>query len=240
MAKRALCVAFLLSFVLPVAPARAGGALLDFDREFYVSGDVVRARSVVWLKSALGRLEDGPYFAYLHEPAPDYPPPLPPNALRVAPVDVEPRATGETGVASVEFVLPPLGPGGYRLTLCNSPCTKTLGDVMSTELIVAASEGEGELTVAQRRLSVRLRALRVRVHNRVLGAHPPSLLGRVTALERDVRDLAARMDALAAGVRAPAPSPSGAGSAALPALHAFVVPAAALGVVFARRSRRAG
>jgi hypothetical protein len=238
MGKKALCLAFLLALAVP-APARAGGALLEFDREFYVPGDVVRAHSVVWLKSALGRLGDGPYFAYVHEPAPDYPPPLPDAALRVAPVEVEERPGTEYGEASTEFVLPPLGPGRYRLTLCNDPCTETLGDIMSTELVVAASEGEGELMTIQQALRVRLRALRVTLHRRVLGSHPPSLRGRITALEREVRELGARVDALAADARPPAPSPSGDDAAGLPALLAFVVPAAALGVVMARRSRRA-
>lgn len=238
MAKKTLYVVLLLTFVLPAAPARAGGALLDLDREFYVAGDVVRAHSAVWLESSQGRLDDGPFFAYLHEPSPDYPPPVPEDALRVAPVEIVERPDGEHGDASAEFVLPLLEPGRYLLTLCNDPCTKTLGDIMSTEVVVASSDSEGRIVMVQDQLRFRLRSLHARVRNHVLGSDARSLRSRITELENEVARLAKEVDVLGADARPSPPAPSG-GSAAVPALLAFVVPAAALGIVLARRSRGA-
>lgn len=229
-----------VALVIAVAgPARAGGALLDFDQDFYVAGDEVRASSVVWLRSSLGRMEDGPYFAYLHEAVPDYPPPLPDNALRVAPVEIVERPTGEHGDASAEFVMPPVAPGRYLLTFCNDPCTKTLGDIMSTEVVVASSESEGGILMVQDQLRFRLRSLHARVKTHVLGPEARSLESRVEALEKKVDRLVAEVDELRTDTARPSPAPSADSSSSLPSLLAFLLPAAALGVVMGRRSRRA-
>lgn len=219
------------------APAHAGGALLDFDREFYVPGDVVQAHSGVWLKSSMGRLEDGPYFAYLSELTEDMPPPLPPGTLRVASVEVVPRPTGEHGDASFEFTLPAVEPGRYWVTVCNDPCKITLGDIMPTPLLVAGNEEEGRLAVVTDRLSTRIRGVRFLVNNRVLGHRGDSLRARITALERDMDHLLTDLHELrAAAERRPAPVEDETSS--LPQLLAFVVPAAVLGMLVARRPRR--
>ena len=228
-----------LCLVAVPGPARAGGAMLDFDQDFYVPGDVVRASSSVWLKSSLGRLEDGPYFAYLHGADGDYPPPLPQGALRVAPVEIVERPTGEHGDASTEFVMPAVAPGRYAVTFCNDPCTKMLGDVMSTEVVVASSDAEGRIVMVQEHLRFRLRSLHARVRNYVLGPDAKSLHSRIGALEEEVARLGDAVHALEAGARRPSPAPSEGGSSALPSLLVFAVPAVALGVVMGRRSRRA-
>lgn len=239
MQKLSVPVVVLLLAVAFSSPARAGGAQLDFDQEFYVPGDVVSAHSSVWLRSAQGRLEDGPYFAYLHEAAADYPPPLPETALRVAPVHVVERPTGEHGDASTEFVMPDVAPGRYALTLCNDPCAKLLGDIMPTDFIVAADDAEGRLALVRDRLSDRIRRFRILLGSRVLGARAESLRGRVISLERDVTRLMADVDELKSAARTAPRDRARSDGDAVPEALAFVVPAAALGLVVGRRLRRA-
>jgi hypothetical protein len=232
-------VAGMLVLVAGVAPARAGGALLDFDREFYVPGDVVHASSGVWLKSSNGRLDDGPYFAYLSRYAglDGMPPPLPPDALRVTSAEVAPRSGDDAyGDVSVEFVLPELEPGRYWVTLCDEPCELLLGDVMPTLTTVAADEAEGRLATAMGRLADRLRTLRITIGNRVFGHRGDSIRSRLTAVERDVARIEAEIEQLGAATPEPEPAPEER-SSALPPLLAFVVPAALAGVLLGRRSR---
>lgn len=238
MARTSSLVAALL-LVVGAAPAHAGGALLDLNQDYFVPGDIVRAHSSVWLKSSMGRLEDGPYFAYLSRQAKGIPPPFPEDALRVAPVVVEPRPTGEHGDASVEFALPRVVPGRYWLTICNDPCTITLGDLMPTELLVAGSAADGPLVMLRERLLDRIRALRILLGSRVLDARPDSLRGRIISLERDVTRLIADVDALKSAARTAPRDPGRADSDAVPVVLALVVPAAALGLLLGRRSYRA-
>jgi hypothetical protein len=228
-----------LVLVLSAAtPVRAGGALLDLNQEFFVPGDAVRAYSSVWLKSAMGRLEDGPYFAYLSRASRRYPPPLPGDALRVASVEIEPRRGAEHGDAYVEFELPPVEPGRYLLTLCNDPCTITLGDIMPTEVVVAGDDAAGRVAVLRKHVTQRVRAIEDRLFDTVLGPHSASVRGRVKRLEQDVAQLEAELDELR-GAPAPAAPANDDASSALPALLAFVLPAALAGVFFGRRSQRA-
>ena len=218
------------------APASAGGVILDLRHDFYLAGEVVSGRSGVWLKSSMGRLEDGPYFVYLSEMTKRIPPPLPRGSLNVAPLDVEPRPTGQYGDASFEFVLPQVEPGRYWLTFCNDPCTKPLGDLMGAELIVAADVEDGRMRTMKDMLSARIRSVRVRLNSIVLGHRPESLRGRIGAVERDLISLDGRVDELLAAAARPEPSERDSPSSLAP-LFAFVVPAALLGIVLGRRSR---
>lgn len=226
----------LLVLTLP-SPAAAGGALWELNQEFYLPGDVVRAESGVWLESGMGRLEDGPFHAYLSEVGKRMPPPLPPDALRVAPVVVEPLRGTEHGDASVEFELPSVPPGRYYLSTCNDPCKLPLGDIMATELIVAASEADGQVAVLAGRFSARVRTLRILLFNRVLGHRAESLQGRVAALEREFVALSEEVADLRAAAARREARPEPDSSSSLAPLLAFVIPAALLGVVLGRRHK---
>lgn len=224
------------------APAHAGGAVLDFDREFYVPGDVVHASSGVWLKSARGRLEDGPYFGFVSKftGLESMPSPLPHHALKVAPADVRPRPGDDTyGDVSVEFVLPDLDPGKYWLTICNDPCKLQLGDVMPSIMTVASDETEGRFMTTADDLAERIRTLRYEMSNRVFGHRADSIRSRLTALERDTARLEAEVDALKASTRREAAPADDETTSSLPSLLAFVVPAALAGILLGRRSRSA-
>lgn len=232
-------VGIVLLVSLPL-PARAGGALLSFDRDFYVPGDAVHAESGVWLESSMGRLEDGPYFAYVSTftGLEKMPPPLPHDAIRVASVEVVPRPSGEHGVASVDFVLPRLEPGRYWLTICDEGCSITLGDILPTPMLVAADDEDGRLRALEQELSEDVRDVRIELRTLVLGHHPDALRQRVTAVERDVRRLAAEVNHLNALVGdGPVQSAREDRSSGLSPLLAFVVPAAVAGALFGRRTR---
>lgn len=237
--RKLLSAIWLLVLVATAAPASAGGALLDFDREFYVPGDVVHASSSVWLKSARGRMEDGPYFAYLSRfsGVESMPSPLPPDALRVAPAEVVPRPTGEHGDVAVQFVLPDLEPGQYWLTICNDPCKVQLGDIMPSLMTVASDDVEGRMMTRVEELSERLRMLRYELSNRVFGRRGDSLRNRLVAVERDVARLEAYVDELRAEARSAEQPPPEDESSAVSPLLAFVLPAALAGILLARRSR---
>ena len=238
MRKRWTPVVAALFLVMIPGPAKAGGAVLQFDSDFYVPGDVVRASSSVWLKSSQGRLADGPYFAYLYKPSADFPPPVPAGAVRVGQVEVVPRPGGEHGDASLEFVLPDLESGRYELTLCNAGCKEYLGDIIPSEVIVAADTVEGRIVTATERLSTRLQGLRILVSNRVLGHRADSLRGRITAVERDLDSLVAEVERLNAAAERAAEHSHDTRSSSLPPLFALLVPAALLGVVAGRRFLR--
>lgn len=228
----------LLLLAMTTGPAHAGGAVLELDEEFYVPGDLVRAYGTVWLESSMGRLEDGPYFAYLSRVVPRMPPPLPRDAVRVGRVRIAPRSDGRHGDVSVEFLLPRMDAGRYWLTVCDRPCSITLGDLVATELIVAADADAGRIAVLRETLSERIEGLQIQLRDRVFGYRAESLRSRITALERDVTRLSAEMRGLEDALEA-RPRPSGERrSSALPSLLAFVIPGAAAGFLIARRGRR--
>ena len=108
------------------APALAGGAALDFDREWYQPGDVARASTDVSYLDWEGRAEDGPFHAYLEpianqtEPHADWGR-IAPDAIPLGQLTVEPRSAGAS--VSIEFTVPDVPAGGYAVTYCNDTCT---------------------------------------------------------------------------------------------------------------------
>ena len=85
----------------------------------------------------LGTPDDGPYFAYISRTpaAVLQPPTMPPDAQRVARLEISIRPYDAGGVlfgphhATVPFTVPKLSAGAYSLWHCNSPCTTALGDI---------------------------------------------------------------------------------------------------------------
>ena len=116
------------------SPALAGGAALDFDREWYQPGDVARASTDVSYLDWEGRAEDGPFHAYLEpisnqtEPHADWGR-IAPDAIPLGQLTVEARSAAGASV-SIEFTVPDVPAGGYSVTYCNDPCTAWLGDLV--------------------------------------------------------------------------------------------------------------
>ena len=222
------------------SPAAAGGVMFSLDKRVYVPGEVVRAHANVWLKSTIGggRLEDGPYFAYLgtSRELPS-PPPIPPPAIALGEIAISPDDDGRYGTARLRFTLPDLEPGRYWIVNCNDPCTTTLGDLMSTPVVVAAGPGDARLVTITNRLTERLRKLRHRMVNRILGSQRATLSTRLEEVERRLDTLRTDIAVLRESAEMDVP-PDEETSSSLAPILAFVVPAAGVGAVLWRRSRR--
>jgi hypothetical protein len=147
---------------------------------------------------------------------------------------------GNLAHAQASFVVPPLPPGGYALMFCDAGCTRPLGDIVPSRVLVAPDRPTARLAqrVEDLRLELRqtrwqLRAARDRI--RELEAVSEDglrelLAARVDRLSRLARDLQRRV------ARAEAASEAD-GVPWLGAIGAAVV-ALGLGVAIGRRRRR--
>jgi hypothetical protein len=119
----------------------AGGSVWHFDDQEYKPGDIAEATtSVAWSQDgSLGRPEDGPFVIYL-APLEAVAEPwlgLPDGSIPVGIVEIHvgpyQEADGEwygPHHAVARFEIPDVSPGEYQIAHCNSPCTKTLGDIV--------------------------------------------------------------------------------------------------------------
>ncbi len=162
------------------SPAAAGGASLQLDdfpiwTAVYAPGQVVRGSTDVWIKAPKpqGRPDDGPWHAYLVPNGTREGPPLPPDAMRVADVVIDPyelNAT-HTGVR-VTFTVPDVEPGKYYIEVCNDPCTAILGDLVGTPVEIARDPlhavARSEVLVLEQKLERRAYFLKRRITRRVV------------------------------------------------------------------------
>ena len=127
--------------VMSAPSGSAGGAVWHFDDVEYQPGDIAEATTAVaWShNSSLGTPEDGPYVIYLapQGAVAESWPGLPDGSVPVGIVEIHLGpylgADGEwygPNYAVARFEIPDVSPGGYQITHCNSPCTKTLGDII--------------------------------------------------------------------------------------------------------------
>jgi hypothetical protein len=151
-----------IAVLVPPSVAGAnGGAYLEFDRTYYLSGDAGHAETYVSLPAGKEHLlDEGPFYVFalprggsLEEGHP-----IPPGAVRLGTVSV----TEEDGAyeLSMEFMVPALDPGGYGAGVCNDPCTisgfrEPLG---------------GWFTVVETRREAELLTLRDRLRGELFGA----------------------------------------------------------------------
>jgi hypothetical protein len=118
--------------------ASGGGAVMDWDRRFYLPGQTATARTNVYIAAGTAGVEDGPFYAYL------VPPGIanrawvtPEQAVRVGrPVGkfVFTQTSGKWGRAELSFEVPDVAPGLYRMAYCASPCTgEIVGDIVGID-----------------------------------------------------------------------------------------------------------
>ena len=186
-----LCLAGILicAVLLIAAPAQAGGQLWDLDGQpsgqaYYEPGSTMTARGGLYLwPDGRGRNdrgahyagpEHGPFNFYVSKTAaPDgwgpHAPPLPKDAQLVGEVIFK-RRDDVTWDVSGTFALPDLAPGNYMLHHCNDPCTRQLGDIMSTPFTVIEDVDQAplwkRLEAAQQKLRERsedIRTLQLRI-----------------------------------------------------------------------------
>jgi hypothetical protein len=201
---------------LPGPPALAGGAVFEFDHRYYVAGQVAIGHTTLSLHgTGSGRLRDGPYRAYL---VPNngwiHPPRIPAAAVPLGPVRMHRLEPGWLVRARVAFPVPHVGPGGYNVALCNTPCRDTIvGDLVGGWITVVASPEEARIRTIQDRFeAAQFRAVhrmdvRLRTVARERAAEERASRRLVTELHAQVASLGARLDAAEESLRATPPSP---------------------------------
>lgn len=240
--------------VVGANPAVAGGATWSFEGQHrnadavLVTGDRVRATTLLWLKGVVGEKrgaywagpQHGPFYGYISPRNPDgpgdYAPPLPKDAVSVGEVRFE--ETKDPGVleAVLEFTVPQLPPGHYRFDHCNDPCTRQIGDTWTTRITIVGNEDDAVLARAighiEQRLNTTQPALRIRVRNLTDKLERLTIAVKSMQKELDERDRAAATE-----VKKEEVAPAAEGTPWWPALLGLALLTAAL---IATRSRLLG
>lgn len=98
----------------------------------------------------------------------------------------------------LDFVMPEVEPGRYSLLHCNDPCTRQIGDMLSTPITVVEDSGERFIVGAINDIDRALFNVRYRVRNRVnrvqrdlgkVGSNVSSLETKIEWLEARVAKL---------------------------------------------------
>lgn len=165
--------------------ARAGGGTWEFEgvplnsEAVLVAGEPVHAWAGLWLDGVerhgdkdifWAGPEEGPFYGYIlpgHPSDRPFPPPLPEDALYVG--EVEFSESGDPRVMDVglDFVMPDLEPGEYYLMHCNDPCTRQIGDTMTTRITVVEDQGQAFLMNRLNRIDRTLVNVQARSGSRV-------------------------------------------------------------------------
>jgi hypothetical protein len=155
--RRTWLVAPAVGLILLLAPpALAKGAGLELDEQIQ-RNEVLSADAVLYAKSkaaAKAYGTGGPYFAYLSPLLPGrhvlQAPPLPTGARRLGTIEVggyskvfgTERWTVRVGV---DFKVPAVSPGNYRIDVCTDPCTRTIEELYPTVTRVVSGPLEERL-----------------------------------------------------------------------------------------------
>jgi len=195
---RALLVGAIFGVVTFIAPpANAGGGRWDINghiegRAVVTVGEIVEISETVWLgEDGRGEPnggyhagpEHGPFYFYivsLGNREYPYPPPLPPDSVYVADVEFGPIEDSSVSVGG-SFTMPSVEPGEYVLLHCNDPCSRQLGDLMSTSFTAVADASEARLTRTIDKIDERVfnQGYWVRTKFRILKRNLSSELGKL-------------------------------------------------------------
>ncbi len=141
--------------LLTVGPVHAGGSWLESSSDRVVPGEQVELKGLV-SRGQLGWVEDGPFYVYLN--GPDY-------GLVVTQANggtetnvllgklTVREMSGQLAVSATVAIPRNTPPGGYRVVVCNDPCTTGLGDLIGGQLQVEPADAEAT-AVPIRRLSL--------------------------------------------------------------------------------------
>lgn len=210
-----LLVATATRLLLGADAAQAGGGTWTFEDQglnreaIFTPGARVRAYSSLSLKGVVSRAryekgaywggpEHGPYYGYISGPAlpgrRPMAPPIPNGAIRVGEVLFSETRTSDVLDVSLEFVMPDLEPGYYTLHHCNAPCTRQIGDIMSTPITVVEDRGQALLAGRVQRLESRDLSFRFRVEDRIndVVLENAGLESDIATLQNKVEELEAR------------------------------------------------
>jgi hypothetical protein len=126
-----------------------------------------------------------------HQTDRTYPPPLPENALYVGDVVFSDTDDQQVMDVTLDFVMPDLEPGEYYLLHCNDPCSRQIGDTMSTAITVVADQGQAFLASRMYRQDRVLFNLRYRAREEM-----NNLRGVTGRLERTVDSMELKIASL--------------------------------------------
>lgn len=191
-------IAVTAGLAMPPGASAGGVSSFDFDRRYYVPGDLARGRTT--FDSTIdgsGRVEDGPFYAYLIPENGGYidPPHIPNRARRLGPLRIV-RST----IASIRFRVPSIAPGDYSISLCNLPCRESMvGDLWGGSITIVGSPERARLRLLADRFDLRLSRVERRLAARVRRLGKESTQ-RSARLEDGVEALQTRVVALEAGL----------------------------------------
>jgi hypothetical protein len=165
--RHVLAVAITVGAVMvmdPVAARADGGAYMEFDRTHYLPGDVATAEAYVYLlKPQQGRLDRGPFYAYLVTTNRSFPQegkPIPAGAIRLGTFQVD-QSRPKWFDLTVSFTVPDVAGDGYTVALCNDPCTvQGFKEPIIGYISIVQTAREGALLTQNQRLSNRIYAMR--------------------------------------------------------------------------------
>lgn len=143
--------------VAPATGAAGGGAVFDFDSEYYVPGDQVIGETSVGLGHGdSAELDEGPFFAWLYRSGTDFDRG---TAVLLGPIAFE-RSGHDVAVAQISFTVPDVRPGGYEIATCNDDCSvRWIGDLVGGWFTVVGTREEIPLRQLEDRLTDRIRGL---------------------------------------------------------------------------------
>jgi hypothetical protein len=177
--------------------AAGGGAVFEFNRDYYVAGDRAVGETVFWISEKDRHLLDRTFYAYLI-PGQKWiePPRIPDGAIPLGPVTLG-------GLARTSFTVPEVAPGAYSVGICDRPCRHSfVGDLMGGWITVVASEEEARLLPVIDRLEARLDRVRWNAIEKARKSqrHDAALRSQIgqleEALDQDRDELGTRLAAL--------------------------------------------
>ncbi len=209
----------LLVFVLAggllgtLAPSASAGGWdsLEPKRDHYLPGQTAVLRGVFavnGLKST-GRIDDGPYYAYLLAGSSRFgmidPPRIPNGAIRLGVVRFGPVVEGDGhyrySKGSVTFTVPAVASANYAVSFCNDPCrSSTIGWLGFGRITIVHTALEARLMDARDSLKSKLRAARFHLRRSETGIEVLNTAAREAAtdqrsLQEQVRSLTERLAA---------------------------------------------
>jgi hypothetical protein len=199
----------LLGVLAPTASA-GGWDSLEPQRDHYLPGQTALLRgafAVNRLKNT-GRIEDGPYYAYLlvgNRYGMIDPPGIPKGAMRLGVVRFGPVTDGEDGyryaTGSVSFTAPDIASANYAVSFCNDPCrSSTIGWLGFGRITIVRTALEAKLFDKRDSLKGKLRAARFHLRRNetrieVLNTAAREAAADQRSLQEQVRSLTERLAA---------------------------------------------
>jgi hypothetical protein len=157
-------IAVCIGAVLALATSAAGGgAVFDFDSDYYVPGDTVTGSTAVGFEG--GTFADfekgGPFFGLLFRSGRDF---RRESATLLGPIAFDPRGDGNVAIARISFTVPDVRPGLYEIATCNEDCSiRWIGDLVGGWFTVVATREEIPFRELEDRLTERIRTLQGRL-----------------------------------------------------------------------------